>query len=96
MLGARNSSERDEFFTRGRHEKLDVYYFSQSYFDLPRQSIRNNSDRIILFKQTLGDVQNMYYDIGPYGMKYDGIKVMCRGLWSEKFNSLCFDLSKKK
>ena len=32
MLGARNSSQIDEFFTRGRHEDLDVYYISQSYF----------------------------------------------------------------
>ena len=64
MLGDRNSPQEDEFFTRGRHEDLDVYYFSQSYFCLPRQSIRNNSDLLILFKQTLGDVQSMYYDIG--------------------------------
>ena len=60
MLGAKNSSQIDEFFTRGRHEDLDVYYISQSYFALPRQSIRNNSDRLILFKQTLRDVQSMY------------------------------------
>ena len=59
MLGARNSSQIDEFFTRGRHEDLDVYYISQSYFGLPRQSIRNNSDRLILFKQTLRDVRSM-------------------------------------
>ena len=59
MLRDRNSSQIDEFFTRGRHEDLDVYYISESYFALPRQSIRNNSDIIILFKQTLGDVQSM-------------------------------------
>ena len=59
MLGAKNSSQIDEFFTRGRHEDLDVYYISQSYFALPRQSIRNNSDRLILFKQTFRDVQSM-------------------------------------
>ena len=45
MLWAKNSSQIDEFFTRGRHEDLDVHYISQSYFALPRQSIRNNSDR---------------------------------------------------
>ena len=60
MLGAKNSSQIDEFFTRGRHEDLDVSYISQSYFALPRQSIRNNSDRLILFKQTLRDLQSMY------------------------------------
>ena len=68
MLGAKNSSQIDEFFTRGRHEDLDVYYISQSLFALPRQSIRNNSDRLILFKQTLRDVQSMYHDIGAFDM----------------------------
>ena len=32
MLGAKNSSQIDEFITRGRHEDLDVYYISQSFF----------------------------------------------------------------
>ena len=77
MLGARNSSRIDEFFTRGRHDDLDVYYISQSYFALPRLSIRNNSDRLIQFKETLRDVQSMYYDIGAYDMKYDEFKEMC-------------------
>ena len=76
MFGARNSSQIDAFFTRGRHEDLYVYYISQSYFALPRQSIRNNSDRLILFKQTLRDVQSMYYDIGAYDMRYDEFKEM--------------------
>ena len=64
MLGAQNSPQIDDFFTRGRHKSLDAYYISQSYFGLPRQSIRSNSDRLILFKQTLRDVQSTYHDIG--------------------------------
>ena len=96
MLGAKNSSQIDEFFTRGRHEDLDVYYISQSYFALPRQSIRNNSDRLILFKQTLRDVQSMYYDIGAYDMKYDEFKEMCHKAWDEKYNYLCIDMTKNR
>ena len=96
MLGAKNSSQKDDFFTRGRHEDLDVYYISQSFFGLTTQSIRNNSDRLILFKQTLRDVQNMYQDIGAFDMKYDEFKEMCRAIWSEKFNYLCIDMTKNK
>ena len=96
MLGAKNSSQIDEFFTRGRHEDLDVYYISQSYFALPRQSIRNNSDRLILFKQTLRDVQSMYYDIGAYDMNYDEFKEMCHKAWDERYNYLCIDMTKNK
>ena len=96
MLRAKNSSQIDEFFTRGRHEDLDVYYISQSYFALPRQSIRNNSDRLILFEQTLRDVQSMYYDIGAYDMNYDEFKQMCQKAWDEKYNYLCIDMTKNK
>ena len=96
MLWAKNSSQIDEFFTRGRHEDLDVYFISQIYFALPRQSIRNNSDRLILFKQTLRDVQSMYYDIGAYDMKYDEFKEMCHKAWDERFNYLCIDMTKNK
>ena len=96
MLGARNSSQIDEFLTRGRHEDLDVYYISQSYFGLARQRLRKNSDRLILFKLTLRDVQSMCYDIGAFDMIYDEFKEMCRVAWSEKFNYLCIDMTKNK
>ena len=96
MLGAKNSSQIDEFFTRGRHEDLDVYYISQSYFALPRQSIRNNSDRLILFKQTLRDVHRMSYDIGAYDIKYDEFKEMCHKAWSERYNYLCIVMNKNR
>ena len=96
VLGARNCSQIDEFFTRGRGENLGVYDLSQSCFALPRQSIRNNSDRLILFKQTLRDVQSIYHDIGAYVMKYDGFKQMCHKVWSERFNYLCSDMTKDK
>ena len=63
---------------------------------MPRQSIRNNSDRLILFKQTLRDVQSMFYDIGAFDMIYDEFRELCRVVWSENFNYLRIDLSKNK
>ena len=75
MLGAQNSSRKDEFYKRGSHENLDVYYISQS--------IRNNCGRLILFKETLTDVESMYEDIGGYDMTYDDFKEVCCEAWSE-------------
>ena len=60
----------DPFFTRGRHNDLDVYYLSQSYFDLPKRTIRNNSNIIILFQQTLKDVEHIYRDIAGFDLSY--------------------------
>ena len=94
MLGAKNSSQKDENYTRGRHEDLDVYYINQSYSALPRKSIKINSDRIILFQRTRRDVQSMYHDIGAFDMVYDEFKEMCRVAWGKKF--LCIDITKNK
>ena len=38
----------------------------------------------------------MYYDIGAFDMIYDEFEEMCRVAWSEKFNYLCFDITKNK
>ena len=78
----------DPFFTRGRHNDLDVYYLSQSYFDLPKRTIRNNSNIIILFQQTLKDVEHIYRDIAGFDMSYDEFKELCREAWRDKYNYL--------
>ena len=78
----------DPFFTSGRHNDLDVYYLSQSYFDLPKRTIRNNSNIIILFQQTLKDVQHIYTDIAGFDMSYDEFKELCREAWRENYNYL--------
>ena len=49
-----------------------------------------------MFKQTLRDVQSLYYDIGAYDMKYDEIKEMSHKAWDEKYNYLCIDMTKNK
>ena len=78
----------DPFFTRGRHNDLDVYYLSQSYFDLPKRTIRNNSNIIILFQQTLKDVEHIYRDIAGFDMSNDEIKSLCREAWRDNYNYL--------
>ena len=46
ILGSSNSKLVDQYFIRGWHNDfndLEIYYLSQSYFDLPKKTIRNNS-----------------------------------------------------
>ena len=96
ILGSSNSGFIDQFFIRGRHNKLDIYYLSQSYFDLPKRTIRNNSNKIILFTQTLKDIEHIYRDVAGYDMNYDEFKDLCRKSWEEDYNYLYIDRSKKK
>ena len=76
-MGSTNSNYIDQYFMRGRHNHLDIYYLSQSYFDLPKRSIRISSNKIILFSQTLKDIENIYRDIAGYDMSYNEFKELC-------------------
>ena len=95
ILGSSSSRFIDQFFIRG-HKNLDIYYLSQSYFDLPKRTIRNNSNKIILFNQTLKDIEHIYRDVAGYDMNYDEFKDLCRKSWEEDYNYLYIDRSKKK
>ena len=96
VLGSTNSRFIDQFFIRGRHNNLDIYYLSQSYFDLPKRTIRNNSSKIILFNQTLKDTEHIYRDVAGYDMNYDEFKDLCRKSWEDDYNYLYIDRSKKR
>ena len=96
ILGSSDSRFIDQFFISGRHNNLDIYYLSQSYFDLPKRTIRNNSNKSILFNQTLKDIEHLYRDVPGYDMNYDEIKELCRKSREEDYNYLYIDRSKKK
>ena len=96
ILGSSNSRDIDQFFTRGRHNDLDTYYLSQPCFDLPKGTIRTNSNKTSLFNQTLKDIENIDRDVDGYDMSYDEFKQLCRKAWDEDYNSPCIDRSKKR
>ena len=81
MLLSKQESNIDLFFTRGRHNNIDLYYMSQSYFHLPKNTIRNNSNIIILFKQTLRDIILLFHDKAGLDMNLEEWKDLCRKAW---------------
>ena len=96
ILGSSNSRFLDQVFIRGRPNNLDIYFVSQSCFDLPKRTIGNDSNKIILFNQTLKDIEHIYRDVAGYDMNYDEFKELCRKSWDEDYNYLCIDRSEKR
>ena len=96
VLGSSSSRDIDQFYIGGWNNSLDLYYLSQSYFDLPKRTIRIISNKIFLFNQTLKDFENIYRDVGSYGISYDEIKQICRKSLEEDCNYLCIDRFKKR
>ena len=79
------------FFTRGRHNNIHIYYISQSYFHLPKNTIRNNSNINILFKQTLRDIILLFHDIAGLDMNLEEWKQLCRKAWENEYDFLQID-----
>ena len=82
-------------FHRSRHYKADIYYLSQSYFDSPQGTIRNDGNKIILLNQTFKFKENKYRDVCLYDMSYDDYKRLCRKAWEDECFYLCIDSLEK-
>ena len=83
----------NDYYTRGRHNNVDCFYLSQNYFRLPRQTIRENSNFICLFKQDNKNIQHIYQDHASHDMEYDEFKNLCKLCWSKPFDFLTIDNS---
>ena len=91
MLLSKQETNIDPFFTRSRHKSIDIYYISQSYFHLNKNTFRNNSNIIILLKQTLRDIILLFHDIAGLGMNLEEWKQLCRKAWENDYDYLRID-----
>ena len=60
MLGPQSKAEA--YYTRGRHNNVDTIYIAQNYFRLPRQTVRENANLIMLFNQDAKNLSHIYQD----------------------------------
>ena len=94
MLGPQNKCEA--YYTRGRHNNVDVFYIAQSYFRLPRQTVRENANLFILFKQDNTNLSHIYQDHCSYdGIPFEVFKDFCADVWrGGKHNFVTLDISR--
>ena len=85
-------SKAGAYYGRGRHNNCDSLYISQNYFALPRRSVRENSNLIILFPQNSKSVQHIHQDHCT-DLPFEEFSDLCRHIWRKKFNFLTIDLS---
>lgn len=71
------------YFSRGRHNQIDVCYLAQSFSRIPKQLIRDNSNLIILFKQDETNLKHVYYDHCSSDMSYIEFKQFCTACWNK-------------
>lgn len=76
-----------EYFSRGRHNKVDIFYLAQSYSKVPKQLIRDNANLIVLFKQDETNLKHVYNEHCSGDMTYPEFKHFCTTCWNrERFS----------
>ena len=88
MLFSKQESKFGLFSTRGRHSNFDINYISQRYLHLPRNTVRDYSNIIILFKQTLRYIILLFHDIAGLDVKLEEWKELCRNAWENDYHCL--------
>lgn len=83
-----------EYFSRGRHNKVDIFYLAQSYSKVPKQLIRDNANLIVLFKQDETNLKHIYNEHCSGDMTYSEFKQFCIECWNRdrfSFVVICKD-----
>ena len=95
FLGPQNKAET--YYTRGRHNNCDSFYIWQNYFRLPRQTIRENTNFIILFPQDAKNLMHIHADHCDDDMTLQEFKDYCRKVWNgANHNFVTIDLTSGK
>jgi len=94
MLEKQNKCEA--YYIRGRHSNVDCFYLSQNYFKLPRQTIRENSNFIVLFPQDLKNINHIYNDHVSSDMSKEEFRNLCKEAWKSTHGFVVVDLTSKK
>ena len=90
MLQSEQASNTNLFFTRRGHNNSDIYYISQCYVFLPKNKIRKDSNIIILFLQTRGDIILIFHDLAGLNMNREKWKQLCHNALGNMYIYLKF------
>ena len=94
MLGPQSTPEK--YYTRGRHNGVDAFYIAQSYFPLPRTTVRENANLFFFFRQDNKNLIHIYQDhCAADGITFDDFRNFCNTVWNEdKHNFVTIDLTR--
>ena len=90
FLGRQSKSEA--YYTRGRHNNCDTIFLSQNYFRLPRQTIRENCNFLMLFQQDSKNINHIHADHCS-DIPIEEFRKFCKHVWKAKHSFITIDLT---
>ena len=92
-----NDDRVKALFKRGRHNNIAVFIISQDYYELPKQTIRENSNIFHLFRPNNSrNVLNLFQDKASMDMTIGEFKLLANSCWQTNFQPLTIDMTKDK
>jgi len=73
-----------DYFCRGRHNNVNVFYLCQSLHKIAKHCIRENANTFILFKQDDKTLKYFHETHISGDMDFKEFKQFCDGAWSKK------------
>lgn len=70
------------YFSRGRHNDIDVLYLSQSYSKIPKQLVRDNTNFLMIFRQDERNLRHIFHDHVTPDIDFSQFKLLCDKAWS--------------
>ena len=93
MLGPQNKAEA--YYTRGRPNNVDTIYIAQNFFRLPRQTVRENANLMMLFNQDAKNLNHIYQDHCT-DITFDEFSNFCNNVWKQgEHNFVTINLSRR-
>lgn len=86
----KQKSMRD-YFCMGRHNFIDSFYLCQTYSNIDKRLVRDNSNSILLFKQDERNLKHVYNDHVSTDMTYPIFKEMASHCWNKRYGFLFID-----
>ena len=91
FLGKQNKAEA--YYTRGRRNNCDTIYIAQNYFRLPRHTVRENSNFVILFSQDVKNLTHIHADHCASDISLAEVKQFSHGVWNDAHTFVTIDLT---
>jgi len=73
-----------DYFCRGRHNNVNVFYLCQSLHKIAKHCIRENANTFILFKQDDKTLKYFHETHISGDMDFKEFKLFCDGAWNKK------------
>lgn len=91
LIDEKNQTKMESYYSRGRHNNTDVFYISQNYIKLPKNTIRENTNFYIIFPQDHQNINYIFKDHCSDKINKNTFENLCKDSWQIDYGFLTID-----